>query len=144
MADGTALHYELWLPPGNGPFPVVLDYDPYLGGSPYNIYVQSGWLAAGYALLGVNMRGTGCSSGTFDGINTPQWGRDGAQVIAWAAQQSWSTGAVGLFGASMVGATQLGTAEYAGPALKAIAPFSPWSDLYRDVAFRGGFLTPRR
>ena len=138
LRDGEALHYVLWLPAGRGPFPVALDFDPYFGGSVGNVYTQNGWTQAGYALLGVSMRGTGCSSGSFDVSNTPQWGTDGAEVIGWAAAQPWSSGHVGMFGASFPAVAELGTAAFAGPALAAIAPFSPWTDLYRAPAYLGG------
>lgn len=138
LRDGEELHYVLWLPSGPGRFPIALDFDPYLGGSVGNVYTQNGWMQAGYALLGVNMRGTGCSSGSFDVSNAPQWGRDGAEVVAWAATQSWSSGHVGMFGASFPAVAELGTAEFAGPGLAAIAPFSPWTDLYRAPAYLGG------
>ena len=45
------------------------------------------------------------------------WGRDGAEVIDWAARQAWSDGNVGMLGFSFTGTSQIATAAYAGPAL---------------------------
>ena len=43
----------------------------------------------GYAYIGVNLRGTGCSEGTFDFFQ-PQEAVDGAAVVEWIADQPWS------------------------------------------------------
>ncbi len=97
----------------------------------------SALLAAGYAVLGVNIRGTGCSTGTFDAFTAQEW-RDGAAAIEWAARQPWSTGHIGMFGDSFPGITQLGVAGLRPPHLDAIAPFQVTTDLYRDVGDPGG------
>lgn len=138
LRDGTQLAYSLWLPAGPGPFPVILDYDPYVGGSASNIHSNLGWDTAGYALLGVNVRGTGCSSGTFEAVNGGSIGQDGAQIVDWAARQLWSNGRIGMIGSSYGAETQIATAAFSGSALKAITPFANGSDLYRDMIYPGG------
>jgi hypothetical protein len=113
---------------------VLLEYDPYSAG----VTSDPSWNASGYAMLGVNFRGTGCSQGTFQPLRGDIWGRDGAQVVAWAARQPWSDGKLGMIGFSFTGVSQLATAEYAGPALKAITPENVFPDLYRDIVYPGG------
>ena len=93
--------------------------------------------AAGYAVLGVSVRGTSCSTGTFDAF-TAQESRDGAAAIEWAAQQPWSNGHLGMLGDSFPGITQVGVAALRPPHLDAIAPFQVTTDLYRDVSYPGG------
>jgi putative CocE/NonD family hydrolase len=140
MADGTKLAYTVELPSSTGKFPVALAYAGYCEGSDTrcNDATNAGALvAAGYAVLGVNIRGTGCSTGTFDAFTAQEW-RDGAAAVEWAAGQPWSNGHVGMFGDSFPGITQLGVAGLRPPHLDAIAPFQVTTDLYRDVAYPGG------
>ena len=66
------------------------------------------------------------------------WGRDGGEVVAWAAKQAWSDGSIGMLGFSFTGTSQIATAAYAGPALKAIMPGNVFPDLYRDLSYPGG------
>jgi|tagenome__1003787_1003787.scaffolds.fasta_scaffold20987710_8 putative CocE/NonD family hydrolase len=141
MADGTQLEYTVALPAGAGRFPVAMAYAGYCEGQNAlgcNDAVNApALLAAGYAVLGVSIRGTSCSTGTFDPFTSQEW-RDGAAAIEWAARQPWSNGRLGLFGLSFPGVTQLGVAGLRPPHLDAIAPFQAAGDLYRDVAAPGG------
>ena len=140
MADGTKLAYALTLPAAKGRFPVAMAYAGYCEGSDTSCNDATNAAAlekAGYAVLGVNIRGTGCSSGTFDPFTAQEW-RDGAAAIEWAAKQPWSTGHLGLFGDSFPGITQLGVAGLRPRHLDAIAPFQVTTDLYRDVGYPGG------
>jgi putative CocE/NonD family hydrolase len=142
MTDGAELAYAVELPSAAGRFPVALAYAGYCEGtSPQcnDATNASALLAAGYAVLGVNIRGTGCSTGTFDAFTPQEW-QDGAAAVEWAAQQPWSDGHVGMFGDSFPGITQVGVAGLRPPHLDAIAPFQVTTDLYRDVAYPGGIL----
>src|SRR5688500_19006013 len=100
MPDGTELRYTVFLPDtGPGPWPVLLHYDGYAAGTnPYengqNVFGER-MRQRGYAVLGVNVRGSGCSDGTFD-VFEHQWALDGYQVVEWAAAQRWSNGHVGM------------------------------------------------
>lgn len=143
MRDGARLKYSLALPEADGRFPVALVYDGYnesagaeQGNDPD---LASALLEAGFAVLGVNVRGTGCSSGQFD-FRHPRESRDGAEVVEWAARQAWSTGRVGMFGDSYPGLTQPGVAALQPQGLAAIAPFQIVDDVYRDVGYPGGIL----
>ena len=140
MADGTQLAYTVELPSGTGRFPVAMAYAGYCEGSDASCNDATNaaaLLAAGYAVLGVNIRGTGCSTGTFDAFTGQEWS-DGAAAIEWAARQSWSNGHLGTFGDSFPGITQLGVAGLRPAHLDAVAPFQVTTDLYRDVAYPGG------
>ncbi|MFL5822606.1 MAG: CocE/NonD family hydrolase [Solirubrobacteraceae bacterium] len=141
MSDGVKLRYAVELPAARGRFPVAMKYDGYCEGTdPMTCnegHDASALLAAGYAVLGVNMRGTGCSEGQFD-FRSPVEHRDGAAAVAWAARQSWSTGHVGMFGDSFPGLMQPGVAALHPAGLDAIAPWQIVDDVYRDVAYPGG------
>jgi uncharacterized protein len=136
LSDGTKLSYTLTRPSAVGRFPVVVEYGPYSEG----VTSDPTWNDSGYTMLGVNFRGTGCSQGTFQPFRADIWGRDGADVVAWAARQPWSTGSVGMIGVSFTGTSELATAAFAGDALKAIAPFNVFPDFYRDLIYPGGIL----
>ncbi len=141
--DGTQLRYDVIRPDGPGPFPTLLNYEGYAAGSDATDGGVSAFsdriLQRGYALMGVSVRGTGCSQGTFDPFDATM-GTDGYDAIEWIAKQAWSNGHVGMIGVSFGGITQLVTAADRPPHLDAIAPSSATSDLYRDVAYPGGIL----
>jgi putative CocE/NonD family hydrolase len=139
MADGVRLRYTVVRPVGGEALPTLFEYSGYdPGNNPdanyISQYVASG---SGYNYIGVNLRGTGCSEGTFDFFQ-PQEAVDGAAVIKWITEQAWSDGNVGMIGKSYPGITQLFVAEQNPPGLKAIAPGHFYSDAYRDVSRPGG------
>jgi putative CocE/NonD family hydrolase len=141
MADGARLEYTVDLPAGTGRFPVAMVYDCYCEGTGAltcnDPASASALLAAGYAVLGVSIRGTSCSTGTFDAFTAQEW-RDGAAAVEWAARQPWSNGHVGMLGDSFPGITQVGVAGLRPPHLDAIAPFQVTTDVYRDAGYPGG------
>ncbi len=141
VADGTRLRYHMQRYEEAPPGPVVMQYDGYDAGTGTyfsNIpEAKATLMERGYSILGVSVRGTGCSSGGFD-LFVPQWGVDGAEAVEWAAAQPWSDGNVGMMGYSYPGIMQLVTAAQQPPHLKAIAPSNVIFDLYRDVGSPGG------
>ncbi|MEV0295051.1 CocE/NonD family hydrolase [Nocardia sp. NPDC050710] len=94
-------------------------------------------IRSGYTLVVVDVRGTGFSQGAWDTLGEREQ-LDTREVIDWAAVQPWSNGIVGMSGGSYAGINQLRAAENAPPALKAIFPVEPGSDLMRDVVAPGG------
>ena len=70
MSDGVTLAYQVVTPDpdkfGPGPYPTVLDYSGYGPGRTVNYDLDKHFVDRGYALAGVNIRGTGCSGGKFD------------------------------------------------------------------------------
>jgi putative CocE/NonD family hydrolase len=141
MEDGVRLAYTVVHPPGDGPWPTLFEYSGYNAGrEPDAGYIDRFVERSGhYAYVGVNLRGTGCSEGTFDFFQ-PQEGRDGAAVVEWITGQPWSDGRVGMIGKSYPGITQLFVAAEDPEGLEAIAPGHFFSDVYRDVARPGGIM----
>lgn len=141
--DGTKLAYNVVLPgpPENGPYPTVVEYSGYDPANPDA--PEPGMLLAtalGYAAVGVNMRGTGCSGGAFDFFETLQ-STDGYDLIEIVAAQPWvKHNAVGMVGISYPGITQLFVAQTNPPHLAAIAPLSVISDTGRGILRPGGIL----
>lgn len=139
--DGTRLRYNVVRPADGGPFPVLINYEGYAAGTDaadngVATYIDR-LLERGYAVMGLSVRGTGCSEGAFDPFASTM-GEDGADAVEWAAAQPWSDGRIGMIGVSFGGITQLLVAAQQPPHLRAIAPSSALGDLYRDVAYPGG------
>ncbi|MFD8102759.1 CocE/NonD family hydrolase [Nocardia fluminea] len=92
---------------------------------------------AGYTVVVADVRGTGLSQGKWDTLGAREQ-LDTREVIDWAATRPWSNGRIGMSGGSYSGINQLRAAENAPPALQAIFPVEPGSDLMRDVVAPGG------
>lgn len=75
---------------------------------------------AGFAVVVVDVRGTGASDGEWRWPWSPEEVRDMRTVIDWIVAQPWSNGAVGATGVSYEGTTALLSASHAHPALKAV------------------------
>ena len=58
--------------------------------------------------------------------------------MEWAAQQSWSDGNVGMYGASYMGATQWLAAIAQPPHLRCIVPLITASDYHEGWTYQGG------
>lgn len=133
MRDGIALATNVWRPRGPGPFPVLLVRTPYgkddagMYGNPKLPDVFA-FVAAGYAVVAQDVRGTSRSPGTF--VPNAHEGCDGVDTLAWLAGQSWCDGTVGMWGGSYMGFTQWQAAVRDAPALRAIAPVMSSADLY--------------
>lgn len=141
LSDGTGLKYTVIYPDVGGRYPVLLHYQGYnAGNDPYDTgfgALGEVALANGYAILGINTRGSGCSEGSFTPLER-QWAHDGLEVLDWATQQTWSNGDTAMAGLSLPGIIQLMVASQRHPSLKAILPWSAITDIYRDVAWPGG------
>lgn len=144
MADGVRLAASLVLPDGDGPWPVLAEALPYrkddLTASyrgEYRRLADEG----GFAVARVDVRGTGSSEGIATDEYPPEEQSDLAEVIAWLAGQSWSTGAVGLYGTSYSGFNALQLAARRPPALKAVCAIYATDDCFTDdVHYLGGSL----
>ncbi len=142
LPDGTQLKYTTLLPEGKGPFPVLFQYEGYSGGSDptraNNLLVPE-MLKKGYAIASVNLRGAGCSTGTWDLFNKQQ-AKDGAFAIDWMATQPWANGKVAMYSYSYGGIMQLWTAAERPKHLVAASPSNVVADTYRDIGYPGGIF----
>jgi len=140
--DGTTLSASVWLPgpPEDGPYPTVVEYSGYTPSDPESTGFPDLFNALGYAYVGVNMRGTGCSGGSFRYFEYAQ-SADGYDAIEVVASQPWVLGGqVGMVGVSYPGISQLFVARTQPPSLSAITPFSVIADSYRSTLYPGGVL----
>lgn len=118
MRDGIEIAADVVIPPGDGPFPVVMNRTPY-GRWPDRPLCRR-LVERGYAYMAVDVRGRGDSDGVFQPHHSDA--PDGYDCVEWAASQPWSTGAVGMVGGSYEGLTQWWTAQSRPPHLRAITP----------------------
>ena len=140
MRDGVVLRANVDRPDAPGRFPVLVVQTPYNKDGLVNIALggQFEYFARrGYAVVTVDVRGTGSSGGSWDSFGEAEQA-DGPEVVEWAAAQPWSTGKVGLMGPSYMALNQLQTAARRPPHLEAIFPIVPIGDGYRDITFSGG------
>ena len=94
---------------------------------------------AGFAIVSLQMRGTGCSGGAFDLFGYPS-DYDAYDAIEIVAHQDWvAHHKVGMVGISYSGLSQLPAAGTDPPGLAAIAPMSPTDDLF-STGYPGGIF----
>lgn len=163
--DETTLHYQVFLPKdeltGGGRVPAVMDYSGYQPA----LHIWDGlarhFTCEGYAVVGLNVRGTGCSGGDFDYFEPlqAQDGREAIEYLTDTTKNQWTNGRLAMVGKSYPGITQLFVAGQPGPdnlltptvdeskqapktpeGLVAIVPGHVFGDLYRDVPYPGGIM----
>lgn len=92
----------------------------------------------GYALVVMDVRGSGASFGRRDAFRSPTERGDYLALAQWIAQQPWCNGSIGATGISYLGAASCFLGSTGHPAVKAIAPLFAVSDTYSDHVFPGG------
>ena len=138
MRDGVTLYADIYRPDSDGPFPTILQRTPYDKTNALSATMLDPIRAAkaGFVVVIQDTRGRHASDGEFyafrDDIN------DGYDTVEWAASQPWSTGKVGMYGASYVGATQWLAAISRPPHLVTIAPTVTASNYHDGWTYQGG------
>ena len=95
-------------------------------------------VAAGFAVVIQDVRGTGTSGGAFEPY--VHEADDGFDTIEWLAAQPWCDGRVVMTGMSYVGVVQWLAASRRPPALMALTPTITTDSLGEGWSFRGGVL----
>lgn len=119
VPEGTCLTAEQT---GCARRPTVVMYTPYspLADPAGASALAHAWVGAGYAFVTVDLRGTACSGGAYDGSGRLV-GTDGYDVVEILGRQAWSTGSVALYGFSAIGLAAVPVAGLRPPHLAAIA-----------------------
>jgi uncharacterized protein len=155
MRDGCRIALDAYVPQPKGGaasgqrFPTLVFLTPYYrrfklsaGGSgevnPNTGKFRDYFVPRGYAVVVVDVRGTGASFGTRDSFRSPREREDSSQIADWIVAQPWSNGVIGATGISYLGAAADFLASTGHPAVKAIAPISAVWDTYSDNYFPGG------
>jgi uncharacterized protein len=109
MRDGTVLHADVYRPAAAEPVPVILmrtQYDKQAAQIQPSRYRRPDWFASHCFLVVVqDIRGQYASAGTFSEFTNDR--DDGYDSVEWAAKLPGSSGKVGMYGSSYVGATPM-------------------------------------
>ncbi|MGH9808659.1 MAG: CocE/NonD family hydrolase, partial [Terriglobia bacterium] len=170
MDDGVVLRCDVFRPAADGQYPVLLGAGPYakwlsfqdeVWGGPWKMLCAhepdilklssnkyqnyefpdpERFVPDGYALVRVDVRGTGRSPGFMDLLSERET-RDLYNCIEWAAVQPWSSGRVGLSGVSYLAMNQWQVAALQPPHLSAMCVWEGCSDYYREFIRQGGILS---
>ncbi|MHA1131495.1 MAG: CocE/NonD family hydrolase [Candidatus Helarchaeota archaeon] len=153
MRDGVKIALDVHLPKKLAPdqqIPTVLIQTRYWRS--YNFKIPFKWLikaprkpliakgltSYGFAVVWVDVRGTGASFGTRQYPFSQEEIQDTTEIVNWIISQPWSNKAVVTYGNSYSGVTSELTATSNHPAVKAILTgHNPW-DFYMHAAFPCG------
>jgi putative CocE/NonD family hydrolase len=132
--DGVTLRADVYRPKADGKFPVLLTRTPYDKTGALGICMRAA--AAGYACVAQDVRGRFSSDGEW--YPFAHESEDGYDTVEWLAHQPWSTGMIGMFGASYVGATQMLAAITKPPHLAGLFATVTASDYHENWVYQGG------
>jgi putative CocE/NonD family hydrolase len=151
MRDGVPIAVDLYVPDGadeSARVPAILRMTRYWRGVRFRALVRpmldepselaQRFLAAGYAWLDVDVRGSGASGGAQVSLWSDDEVRDGAALVDWIVRQPWSSGLVGALGDSYDGTAAELLLVNRHPAVRAVAPRFALYDGYTDIGFPGG------
>jgi uncharacterized protein len=141
--DGERLAATLFLPDGDGPFAALLEALPYRKDDVTASYrtTYERYVSAGFAVLRLDLRGTGSSTGTMTDEYPDVEREDLRATIRWLATRPWSSGRVGMFGTSYSGFNSLHMAAEGVTELGAVVAMYATDDRYTDdVHYAGGVL----
>ncbi|MBO1079073.1 CocE/NonD family hydrolase [Roseomonas haemaphysalidis] len=148
--DGVRLATDVYLPQGDGPFPVILERTPYgkrevsrsertaADPSPAKREeIAQHFVSHGYAVVYQDCRGRYGSEGEF--VKYLADGEDGFDCCAWIVEQPWCNGRIGTMGLSYAAHTQASLGCLNPPGLAAqILDSGGFSDAWQGGIRRGG------
>ena len=156
MRDSVQLAANLYLPKGLEPnkgIPTILYltryiraleaadvigwFNPYFYGTVEKEEIKF-FTNKGYAVMVVDVRGTGASTGVRPMEFSDAEIHDGAEIVDWIITQPWSNGKVGANGVSYLATTAEMLLINHHPSVKAIVNRSGIFDLYHNITFPGG------
>ncbi len=118
MRDGVHLNATLYRPDTDQPVPAIFTLTPYIADS-YHPRAEY-FSRRGLVFVLVDCRGRGNSEGVFEPFVHES--QDGADIVAWLANQPWCNGSVTMWGGSYGGFDQWMTLKQFPLALKTIVP----------------------
>lgn len=136
MRDGALMATEILLPPGAGPWPVILCRTPYgrVSGAKYS----RDYAGKGVAWVSQDSRGRGDSTGILQGVDNENEIADGYDAIEWIVRQPWSNGRVGMMGGSGNGMCARMAYLAKHPALKVVWAANTAGNTYLHWSFENG------
>jgi len=91
-----------------------------------------------YAVVNIDVRGTGASFGRQKNPFSDEQSKDGAAMVDWIVKQNWSDGTIGLLGASYTGMAAEFLLADKHPNVKAVMSLYTGLDFYDEMIFPGG------
>ena len=161
--DGTRLAADVYLPKGlprGERIPTILEQTRYwramelrapLGWifrgagdrTPPGWRAKAFYVERGYALVVVDVRGTGASFGAWRAPWETVTVDDGAAILDWICAQPWSNGRVAGMGVSYLGTTAELLMATGHPALRGVVALFNHPDSFTDIGFPGGLMNER-
>lgn len=168
MRDGAKLYVDVYRPKtsgGDDKVPAIMAFSPYgkSGSLAWNLDTvpdrmaipvdrtsgyetfegpdPADWCHRGYAVVNCDARGSQHSEGKLH-LWGGQESEDIYDVVDFLSKQHWCNGSVTMAGCSYLSKAQLvyGSRQ-SHPALKCLAPWEGFVNLYKDLLMRGGFPT---
>ncbi len=139
MRDGVKLATDVYLPEGEGPWPVLLSQTPYNKDNFGLLSLDA--RRRGYAFVAQDIRGRFKSEGDdYPVFSHSGWGehQDGYDTVEWIARQKWSNGKIGTFGSSAGGIVQNMLSPSRPPHLVSQWVHVACSSLYHQAMYQGG------
>ncbi|MGI5889107.1 MAG: CocE/NonD family hydrolase, partial [Oscillospiraceae bacterium] len=144
LRDGVTIYADIFRPADDKKHPAIMAMSPYgkeigsqwLDDTPNHAGIPmeatSGlqkfegpdpayWCSHGYVIINPDVRGAYNSEGVIQFFGS-DYGRDGADIVEWAAKQEWCNGRVGMSGNSWLAISQWFVAAQNPEHLAAIAP----------------------
>lgn len=139
MRDGVVLRADVYRPTSPGPWPVVVARTPYDKGELSELSLLDPWTGVRRGLIAVvqDVRGRYASEGS-PWVPLADEATDGEDTVARAATLPGSSGGVGMWGLSYMGAAQWAAASRRPEALMAVAPSFTWHRPSDGLTRRGG------
>jgi putative CocE/NonD family hydrolase len=141
MRDGTILRADVYRPE-SGSHPTLVTRTPYSKDNPLSVtnlmFVPLVAAERGFVVVVQDVRGRFKSDGFWEPILCE--GDDGYDMVEWAAQQEWSTGDVGIFGSSYMGATALQALATAPPHLRTAVAYLTGGNYQDGWVYTGNAL----
>lgn len=131
--DGATLATDVYLPHGDGAFPVVLIRTPYDRFS--HLEEALGWVQAGFGCVVQDVRGRYGSTGDWQPYCNEH--NDGRLTMDWLAVQPWCDGRVASAGAAYAAFAAWQTAASGHPAMRSLLSLTPSMSI-RDRRFGAG------
>ena len=132
--DGVTLRADIYRPAADGQYPVLLERTPYNKDDAAEFARRAA--AHGYLVVVQDVRGRYTSEGEWYPFKYET--QDGFDTVEWAAALPHSSGKVGMFGGSYVGATQMLAAIGHPLHLAGICPVVTGSNYHENWTYQGG------
>jgi putative CocE/NonD family hydrolase len=154
MRDGVRIAIDLYLPKGLSPatkVPAILHqtryyrrinlnwpFGPLIARRDPMLRMFRRFVSHGYALVNVDVRGTGASFGSRQMEWSPDEVKDAAEIAGWIIGQPWSDGQVATWGISYTGTAAEKALINHHPAIRAAVIQYALFDIYPDIVCPGG------